>query len=305
MSALPILVVGSANMDLVFRCPRFPAPGETLLGGEFAMHPGGKGANQAVAAGKLGGDIRFLGRLGIDSFAQDLRQSLVEGGVEVSLVSTDPVAATGTAVILVDASTGQNEIVVASGSNMMLSSSEVEKAVHGFPGIVLSQLEIPMPAIEAAGESSRFILNPAPACPLSDELLARVDVITPNETETEMLTGIAPVDMAACRAASEWFFSRGVGRTVITLGKRGAYVNDRSSDRVVPAPVVTPVDTTAAGDALNGALAVFLSRGDDLFDAVAKAVAYASLSTTRAGAISGMPTADEFGAFWDVNRATV
>ncbi len=305
MSALPILVVGSANLDLVFRCPRFPAPGETLLGGEFAMHPGGKGANQAVAAGKLGADIRFVGRLGNDSFAHGLRQSLEQAGVDISLVSSDPVASTGTAVILVDASTGQNEIVVASGSNMMLSSAEVEQAVSGFEGIVLSQLEIPMPAIEACGASTQFILNPAPACPLSDQLLSKVQIITPNETETEMLTGIAPVDTAACRAASEWFFGRGVKHAVITLGKRGAYVNDGARDVVVPAPRVTPVDTTAAGDALNGALAVFLSRGDDLFAAVGKAVAYASLSTTRAGAIAGMPTDAEFAAFWDANRATV
>jgi len=304
MSNAPILVVGSANMDLVFRCPRFPAPGETLLGADFAMHPGGKGANQAVAAGRLGAPVSFVGRVGVDEFGVALRQSLESANVNCRFLATDPMTPTATAAILVDPA-GQNKIAVASGANMMVSSSEVERAVADFDGFILSQLEIPLPAIEACASSRRFILNPAPATAVGDHLLAHVYAITPNETETEMLTGIAPVDMSACRAAANWFLSRGVRHVVITLGKRGAYATDGRDDRLIAAPKVEARDATAAGDALSGALTVFLAEGSDLFSACTRAVAYASLSTTREGAQGSMPTRAEFAEFWDTRPAPV
>lgn len=293
----PILVVGSANLDLVFQCPEFPRPGETLLGGEFATHPGGKGANQAVAIGRLGGDVHFCGAVGTDDFGKTLQTSLKGAGVHTTHLRHDPGQPTGTACILVSA-TGQNLIVVAPGANNQVTPEAVHHTLDQLrPSIVLAQLEVPLPAVEAAAKSGRFILNPAPARPLPDSLLAQTWIITPNETELEALTGIAPQDLQDVERAARQLLARGVQNAIVTLGSRGSAWISAEGLQHFPAHPVQPVDTTAAGDAFNGALAHFLAQGHDFPFAITRANAVAALSTLKSGAQPSMPTEKELEIF--------
>jgi ribokinase len=278
-------------MDLVFRCPRLPRPGETLLGGSFSKHPGGKGANQAVAIGRLGGDVAFVGRVGNDPFGAGLIESLNAAGVRTEFVRVHPSAPTGSAVILVD-SHGMNSIVVAAGANVQLLADEVSSAIaREMPEVVIAQLEIPMPAVAAASQVGRFVLNPAPAATLPADLVARCYVITPNEIETESLTGILPVDDASCLAAGRMLIEAGAKNVVITLGARGSYWVSAAGGRHFDAPTVAAIDTTGAGDAFNGALAMFLAEGRDLDNAIALSNCVGALSTTVQGAQESMPDA--------------
>ncbi len=288
-------VVGSANMDLVVRTSRFPSPGETILGGEFSTFPGGKGANQAVAIAKLGGNPLFVGKVGADAFGQELTLSLGRAGVDVSELMVSEDHPTGIAVITVDRS-GENTIVVASGANMAISPEEVDMVLTESPStILLSQLEIPLATVIQAGKAHHriFVLNPAPAQALPDELLAMVDVLTPNESETEQLTGIMPVDHESCRKAASILLERGVKNVIITLGSAGCYWKGPAGEAAFDAFTVDPVDTTAAGDAFNGGLADALCRGQNLPSAIRFASAVAALSTTRHGAQTSMPTRNE------------
>jgi len=291
-----VLVVGSVNMDMVFRSERLPVPGETILGLGFETHPGGKGANQAVAIGRLGGRVAFAGCVGGAQFGPELTASLLAGGVDHSQLR-EVEGPSGTAAILVD-SKGSNMIVVAPGANNKVTAEHVSVALQGCqPAVVLAQLEIPMSAVEAASSGPRFILNPAPAAPISDEILARCFAITPNETELETLTGIAPADDGACLTAARSLFEKGVQNVIVTLGSRGCFWASPAGGQHFPAARVTPVDTTAAGDAFNGALAMFLAEGRELQNAIPLANCVAALSTTKPGAQPSMPTREELRNF--------
>lgn len=291
----PIYVIGSSNTDMVVQCERIPAPGETVLGGTFFMNPGGKGANQAVAAARLGGEVTFIANVGNDLFGKQSIEHFQKEGINTSFISIDPNHASGVALINVDKH-GENIITVAPGSNGNLQPDQVEKALNSlpFPGIVLIQLEIPMPTIEFAVRLSktkghRFILNPAPARSLSPEIYKNLFLITPNESETEYLTGIVVTSQSSAEKAAKKFYEFGISHVVITMGSKGAYLLSTEISKLISAPPVTAVDTTAAGDCFSGALAVRLAEGASLEQAVSFAVRAASLSVTRLGAQASMP----------------
>lgn len=287
-----IVIVGSANADLVARVERFPAPGETLAGADFRVIPGGKGANQAVAAGRLSSGVTFVGCVGNDANGDMLLGSLREAGVDCQ-VQRDA-ESTGVAMILVD-SAGQNEIVVISGANGKLAPEHLESAVP-HADVVLFQLETPIETV-AAGlrlANGLTILNPAPARQLPDDFpWSRIGVLTPNETEAEALCGIRPADEASCRSVATVLMSRGANTVVITLGERGCYFQSPETSGFVPSFPITTVDTTAAGDAFNGGLAVFLAEGKPLADALRWANAVGALSATKPGAQPSMPSRGE------------
>jgi ribokinase len=294
-----IVVIGSSNTDMVISLERLPRPGETILGGAFGMHAGGKGANQAVAAARLGGRVTFVAKVGNDIFGKEARQLFEREGIDTSFVFTDPVAPSGVALINVDAK-GENCISVASGANNKLSVSDIDLAageIRQSPWLLL-QLETPIETVVHAvnmawSAGNRAILNPAPAQPLPDELLGKLYLITPNETEAEMLTGIPVDSLESAERAARFLQGKGVANVIITLGSRGAFLCAGPSSRMIPAPVVTAVDTTAAGDVFNGALALCLSMGKTLDQSVELACRAASISVTRAGAQDSAPYPDE------------
>ncbi|CAH1000178.1 Ribokinase [Neolewinella maritima] len=284
-----ITVVGSSNTDMVVRTPRFPQAGETLLGGEFFLFAGGKGANQAVAAARLGGHVRFVARVGDDLFGRQALEGFKREGIDCSAVSTDPQLASGTALITVNEA-GENTIVVASGANDALRSALLAPISLEANEYVLTQLETPLETVMALAErTDRLVLNPAPARELPDDLLQRVYLITPNETETRLLTGVRVTDQQSATAAATLLRQKGVQHVIITMGAAGAYYQGPASSFITPAPCVKAVDTTAAGDVFNGALVVALSEGRSMRDAVAFAIRAASLSVTRMGAQTSAP----------------
>ena len=298
-----VLVVGSANMDLVVRVERFPLPGETIFGTDFKMFPGGKGANQAVCCAKLGQKVRFVGKMGDDLIRERLSASLEQAGVIIDSLIVDPVEPTGTALITVDKN-GQNEIVVVSGSNMKLRPADVDGVhdVFGSAAVVLLQLEIPLETVVRAAELAHeqqalLILNPAPACSLPASLLRLVDYLTPNESEAQMLTGIPVTRRSSAEAAAKKLVDQGVKNVLLTLGPEGCLLVNSSRAELFPACRVRPVDTTAAGDAFNGALAFALSRNEELDQAVRFANAVAGYSVTKLGAQRSMPTLTEVEQF--------
>ena len=293
-----VIVVGSLNMDLVTRTPRIPQPGETIIGSDFHILPGGKGANQAVAAARLGARVSMIGRVGDDSFGSLLLDNLAAAGVDHTLVISDPEAATGVALIVVD-DAGQNSIVVASGANARLSPGDVDAGADGIAAAdaLLLQLESPMETVMRAAEVGRacgvtVVLNPAPARPLPDELLSLIDVLVPNESETALLAGMDVVSQADAEKAAAALLRLGVGTVILTLGSRGALVAREAGADVFPAFDVTPVDTTAAGDAFVGGFAVALAEGRPLVEAVRWGNAAGALATTKLGAQPSLPTRD-------------
>ena len=303
-----LVVVGSLNMDFVVTVERLPAPGETVLGRDFQMIPGGKGANQACAAGRLSGGavpVRMIGRVGYDVFADHLKASLSAAGVDVSFVHATRSAPTGVALIWVERS-GQNSIVVASGANYALAAAEVEAMRPALRGarFALFQLETPLDTVGAAlalarEEGARTILDPAPARPLGPELLALVDILTPNETEALALLGRPAGRMSAGEAPEVAAALRRLGpaAVLLKLGDQGCLFSDASGFWHVPAFPVEVRDTTAAGDTFNAALAVALAEGRPMETALPFANAAAALSVTRLGAQASIPTraeADEF-----------
>ena len=291
-----IAVVGSLNMDLVVRSPRIPRPGETIIGSAYQQVPGGKGANQAIAAARLGALVSMVGRLGRDAFGDELIEGLAGAGVDQTFVVQDAEAATGVALIVVD-DAGQNTIVVASGANMRLSPGNVDAAEGAIASadVLLLQLESPLETVIRAAEVARrhdvrVILNPAPASPLPDRLLAMVDVLIPNEGETALLTGMSVESLEQAESAALALLQLGVEAAVLTLGDRGAMLTQRGITQVVPAFQVQPVDTTAAGDAFVGGLAVALAEGLALADAVRWGNAAGALAATKHGAQPSLPT---------------
>lgn len=298
-----LLVIGSANMDLVVTCDLFPKPGETVFGRSFATYPGGKGANQAVAAARLDGDVLFLAKLGHDGFGNELERELRESGVRVDYLLRDEKAPTGVALITVDGS-GQNQILVVSGSNMELSPDEIVAHSQLFDGVgaVLLQLETPLQTVAAAARIARdrgvaVVLNPAPAAQLPDDLLHNVDYLTPNELEIERLTGVPVTDRESAERAAGRLLDRGVENVVVTLGALGALRVHAGGVQFAPAPSVEAVDSTAAGDAFNGAFARALTLGWEASDALEFAVCAASSSVTRLGAQPSLPSLNDIMSF--------
>jgi len=290
-----IVVIGSSNTDMVVRAERLPAPGETVIGGKFFMNAGGKGANQAVAAARLGGTVSFIAKIGNDVFGKEAMALFEKEGIDCSCVSIDSESPSGVALITVNHE-GENCIVVAPGANAALSPKDFEsnnKLIRQ-ADILLMQLEIPLETIAwaidtGASEKTKIILNPAPAQIIPDRILKRVDIITPNETEAGILTGIAVTDPASAERTAKALLQKGVGSVVITMGAQGAFLMDKNQIQLIPAPAVRAVDTTAAGDIFNGALAVGLSNGLSLTEAVKFGIRVASISVTRMGAQSSAP----------------
>ena len=294
-----IVVIGSSNTDMVIKAEHLPAPGETILGGKFFMNPGGKGANQAVAAARLGGNVTFITKTGNDIFGKQSVQLLEEEGINTSLIISDPLNPSGVAMITVDKN-GENCIVVASGSNAELTPINLYNAKDKIEAafIVLMQLEIPVATVEhviavAAAANVKVVLNPAPVCALSDDLLQYVSIITPNETEAQMLTGIVITDDESAKKAAQILHEKGIETVIITLGPRGAMVLNKEDCVIIEAPKVVAVDTTAAGDVFNGALVVSLSEGNDILTATAFACKAAAISVTRMGAQASAPYKNE------------
>lgn len=291
----PIYVIGSSNTDMVVKTERLPRPGETILGGTFQTVPGGKGANQAVAAARLGGNVSFVACLGNDLFGQQALARFKNEGIDTRFVSFDSVAPSGVALINVD-DTGENCIAVAPGSNSNLDPLLLKSFVDALtnPALVLVQLEIPIATVEfiikqCANKSVPLILNPAPAALVNNSLWPYLFAITPNESETEVLTGIKITNDASVTNAAKAFHDKGIRNVVITLGKRGAYWSNEIGAGFVGAAVVNAVDSTAAGDCFSGALAVALAEGKALPEAVSFACKAATLSVTRMGAQTSMP----------------
>ncbi|TMJ15283.1 MAG: ribokinase [Bacillati bacterium ANGP1] len=291
-----VCVVGSLNMDLVVKAPRLPRVGETVSGGTFATFPGGKGANQAVAAARLGARVAMVGRVGGDPFGRQLVDGLKRDGIDVAHVGVDPGAATGVAQIGVDGE-GRNMIMVASGANMRVAPAAVDEARDVIAGahVLLLQLEIPIEAVVHAATVARaagavVCLDPAPAAPLPVARYACVDVINPSEVEAEILTGVAIHSIADAERAAAALRERGPRVAVVKMGDRGAFFLSPDEGGHVPAVAVKAVDTTAAGDAFAAALGVALGEGGRVADAVTFATHAAGIKVTRMGAQAGMPT---------------
>jgi ribokinase len=298
-----VVVVGSSNMDLVVRSPRIPVPGETILGGDFLMVPGGQGANQAVAVAKLGAQAVFVARLGDDVFGRRSLENFRKENVDTRYVILTPGTPSGVALITVD-DAGRNAIVVAPGANARLAPADVQGAQAEIraPGAVVAQLEVPVAAVQCAAELAHdagvtFVLNPAPACRLPPALLALVTVLTPNEIEAEILTGIKVVDEKSAGAAADRLLEAGPKAVIVTMGAGGFLLAEGSTREYIAAEKVHVVDTTAAGDAFTGTLAVGLGQGRNLHDSALFANRAAALSVTRMGAQPSMPTREEVRAF--------
>ena len=301
-----IVVLGVFVADTTFRADRQPRMGETILGRSFALGPGGKGSNQAVAAARAGGDVHMLTLLGRDAFAEMALATWREAGVTPAATQREG-EATGAACIFVDAGTGENAIIVCPGVAGTIGPAEVDERADLIAGarVLLTQLEQPLGAARRALEIARgagvmTILNPAPAAALPEGLLALCDLVTPNESEAEALTGLRVRTTEEARAAAEALREAGAGAVVVTLGERGALYHDGARTEHVPALAAGPVvETTGAGDAFNGALAVALARGDDPVEAVRFGCAAAGISVTRPGAAASMPTLEEIELLMD------
>jgi ribokinase len=288
-----VLVIGSSNTDMVVKTAHFPKPGETVLGGTFLMNPGGKGANQAVAAARLGADVRFIAKTGQDIFGQQAREGFEKEGIDTQYLAETGAFSSGVALITVNAE-GQNEIVVASGANMDLHPSDIPDTAFEQIAIVLLQLEIPLETIQwiidkCAKLAIRVILNPAPATTLGDHFLDGLFLITPNETEAEIITGISVDSTAALKRAATYFLDKGVQNVAITLGSKGVYLVSKDFSGTIAAPIVAALDSTAAGDVFNGAILKSLADGESMEEACRFACRAAAISVTRMGAQTSAP----------------
>lgn len=294
-----IVVIGSMNTDMVINSERLPLPGETVVGGKFMMNSGGKGANQAVAAARLGSDVYFIAKSGNDLFGRRAIEQFREDNINTDYMCSDSDLPSGVALVLVDEN-GENSILVAPGANASLSPSDIDAAegLIADSKIVLMQLETPVETIEhAARMAHRYgntvILNPAPACPLSDELLSNIDILIPNETEAALLSGIEINSIEDARTAAIEIARRGIRTVIITLGSKGAFIKDGDEFHLVNARKVKVVDTTAAGDTFCGALAVALTEDRGIVEAVEFASRCAAVTVSRPGAQMSIPCRSE------------
>lgn len=304
MSTRPIVIMGVFAADLAFRTPVMPVWGETVRGTDFQMGPGGKGSNQSVAAARLGGDVYFLSKLGRDTFGALARQTYRDEGIHTDFVYEGGDEPTGAALIVVDEARGENAIVVVPGAADALTTKDIDRAevLMASAACFMAQLELPLPVVEHGLKLAHrlgvpTILNPAPACELSDSILELSDYLTPNETEAAALTGLPVENMEQAERAAEALLARGVRNVVVTMGARGAVVKNNILTAHVEAFHPGPVmETTGAGDALNGGLAVGLSEGMGLMSAVRFGCAAAGISVTRPGTAPSMPKRDEVDA---------
>ena len=303
MAGPRICVVGSVNMDLVVATPVLPVPGQTVLGGPFATHPGGKGANQAVAAARAGGQVSFVGRVGADAFGDTLRAGLEAEGIDIAHLRVAPEEPTGVALIAVDPS-GQNTIIVAPGANAAVTVDDVDAAAERITGadVLLLQLEVPLEVVAraaalAAEAGVRVVLNTAPAQPLPDDLLACCEYLILNETEAEILTGVLPTDWESAEVAAARLREYGARQVIVTLGARGAVL--AGPDGVVPQPAfpVASRDAVGAGDAFVGTFSVGVGSRLTAPEALRRAAAAGALATLTSGAQPSLPTAAAVDAF--------
>ena len=290
-------MIGSSNTDMVVRTAEFPKPGETVLGGTFMMNAGGKGANQAVAAARLGADVRFVAKIGRDIFGEEAKKGFLKEGLDIQYLLETSDYASGVALITVNAN-GENEIVVASGANMDLRPADLPDEIFNDVAFVLIQLEIPLETVayiidKCLRSNIKVILNPAPAAALSKQLLEGIFLITPNETETRILTGIYPDNEVSMHQAANVFHRAGIEHVIITLGSAGVYLSNRQFAELIPSKKVKALDSTAAGDVFNGAILTALSSGKDWPDACRFACDAAAISVTRAGAQNSAPYSSE------------
>jgi ribokinase len=297
--ACDVVVIGSSNADMTVRCSELPLPGQTIRGQDFAINPGGKGANQAVASAKLGANTQLVARLGNDVFTEASMNSFGRVGLHTDFVIRDDAHASGVALIFVDEQ-GETQIVVAPGANDFLTPADIERAVPAIERakVMILQLEVPMPTVLHAAQmavrnGTTVILNPAPARPLPPELLQATDILIANETEILVLTGATDVGTSTAAVACRPLLAQGVGTVITTLGKEGALVVGATGAAKVQGFKVKAVDTTSAGDTFAGALACALAEGSELEDAVRFANAAAALTATRQGAQIAMPTREE------------
>lgn len=296
-----ITVIGSSNTDLVFQTKKFPLPGETVIGGEFNTFAGGKGANQAVAASRLGGNVHFIARIGNDNFGNAAIKGFLKDNIVTDCIFKDPDFPSGVATIIIDEN-GQNSIVVAPGANNQLSVADIDSSKEAIKkaSIILIQLEIPMPTVKyvldkASELGKKIILNPAPAMELEEALYPKIYVITPNETEASLLTGIQVKDVNSASKSADVFISKGVENVLITLGEKGVYFKNKEQEFHVPAKKVNVKDTTAAGDIFNGAIAVALAENKSWHEAVLFGNCAASIGVSRLGAQDSVPYRNEIG----------
>jgi ribokinase len=302
-----IVVLGSLNMDLVVQVARMPVPGQTIPGGDLHTISGGKGANQAAAAGKLGGRVSMVGRVGGDAFGQRLKEGLQGFGVDVSHVRQDSGSVTGTAVIIVE-ETGENVIVISPGANGRVGEEDIRQAegLISQARVLLLQHEVPMGTVEKAVQLAsrnpvKIILNPAPAQPISAEILAKIDILVPNETEAALLTSIPVSDLASAGEAARKLLGLGVRTVIITLGDQGALLATGEQILHIPTVKVKAVDTTAAGDAFIGGLANALLKDLSLKDAVRYANCAGALAATKFGAQTSLPSAEEVQSLFETS----
>ncbi|MNK70995.1 Ribokinase [compost metagenome] len=298
-----LVVLGSVNADHVLRVPHFPRPGETLTGHSYQVVPGGKGANQAVAAARLGAAVSFIARIGDDAIGRQMKTGFANDGIDVSAVELDDKLPTGIAIIYVS-DEGENSIGLSTEANGALDTAMVKRHEAMIAGAhtLLLQLEVPLESVFAAAKlarshGTRVVLNPAPAQPLSADLLALVDLITPNQTEAELLTGVKVSDEASAAEAAARFHQMGIADVMITLGSQGVYCSNGQQQALIPGFRVEAVDTTAAGDTFNGALLAAELAGADFHSAVRFAHGAAALSVTRFGAQSSIPGKQEVDTF--------
>lgn len=295
-----VLVIGSSNTDLVIRANKLPSPGETVLGGTFFTAAGGKGANQAVAAARAGAQVAFIARTGCDDFGAQALSAYQREGIDTRWLVSDPNLPSGIAFILVD-DRGENSIVVASGANAALLPDQIQDRAYESAEICLLQLEIPLETVVhatslAKKNRTRVVLNPAPATDLPAEIWPHLFLITPNQTETEYLTGISPNNKQNIAKAADKLLEKGVQNAIITLGSQGAFLATPDHTLHIPAFKTTPVDTTGAGDAFNGALACALSEKQPLEAAIHFACAAGAIAVGKAGAQPAIPKRDQIDA---------
>ncbi|MBD3182898.1 ribokinase [Candidatus Poribacteria bacterium] len=307
MTKPKITVVGSSNTDLVVKAPKLPVPGETILGSEFIKAPGGKGANQAVAAARLGAEVTLVAKLGMDDFGDEALKNFKRDGIIVDFIFRDKDSPSGVALIFVD-DEGENMIVAAQGANAKFSGSDIDKALSAIENAdaVVLQLETTMEAVERSAEIANkkgvpVILNPAPGQNLSEGLIQKITYLTPNETETEILTDIKVNDQNSAKRAGNKLLDMGVKNIIITMGKAGAMLINTEESYLVPAFNVKAVDATAAGDAFNGGFAFALASGMYIKEGIRFANAVAGLAVTKMGAQPSMPVIGEVDEFLGKN----